>query len=153
MSTHGPHHQFWKSKSLTITVCQLTFVNFAANKHLSTTAGSLNHDTKSLPFSQKAAIITYLSQLNPINTHKPRPFTIRCSSLLPPQLRLPLPKRTIPLLFQLKLFVRINPPPPSNGFYTFYPANDPNICYTQTFSLSMWHFASLITYIIFSTLV
>jgi len=86
-------------------------MNFATNKHLSTTAGSLN-DTKSLPFSQKAAIITYIGQLNPINTHKPRPFTIRCSSLLPRHLRLPLPMWTIRLLFQLKLLVCINSPPP-----------------------------------------
>jgi len=87
---------------------------FATNKHLSTTAGSLNHDTKSLPFSQKAANIIYISQLNPINTHthKLRPFTIHCSSLLPPHLRLPLQKWTISLLFQLKLFVCINSPPP-----------------------------------------
>jgi len=53
---------------------KLTFVNSAANKHLSTTAVSLNHDTKSLQFSQKAAIITDRSQLSPINTHKPRPL-------------------------------------------------------------------------------
>jgi hypothetical protein len=132
MSTHGPHHQFWKSKSMTTTIRQMTFVNFAANKHLSTTPRSLNHDTKSLPFAQKAAIITYCSQLNPINTHNPRPlrfivvayhyltYVFRYQSGLFPS-------------FPIKTF-RMHQSPLS-VCYMFNHANDPNICYTQTLLL------------------
>jgi len=102
-------------------------------------------------------MITYLSQLNPINTHKPRPFTIPCSSLPPPHPRLPLPKWNIPLLFQLKLFVCTNPPP-DVCYMFFYHANYPNIWYTQTLLLYTFLYPCdisrlLITYIIFSTLV
>jgi hypothetical protein len=140
------------------------FMYFVTNKHLSTTALSLNHDTKSLPFSQKAAIIIYISQLNPIkkNTHththtQTSPFydsfyqpttTSPTSSVTKVDYSSPFPIKTI----RMHQFS----PTPFDVCYMFYHANDPNIWYTQTLLLCTflypWHFASLITDIIFSTL-